>query len=186
MHAYVGLGANLGARRATLHQAAAALGGLGDLLGGSRLYETAPWPDPSRGPAFLNGAVLLRTALAPEALMKALLRIEEAHGRARDAADRCAPRTLDLDVLLLGREGEVVHEGPALIVPHPRLHERAFALAPLLDIQPDLAHPVLRRPLRDLLVTALLRQPAQGVRPLSEGLLDPLLDPLLDGPCARG
>jgi 2-amino-4-hydroxy-6-hydroxymethyldihydropteridine diphosphokinase len=109
--------------------------------------------------------------------MQALLRIETEHGRARDPADRCAPRILDLDILLLGRDGEVVHEDPMLTVPHPRLHERAFALAPLLDIQPDLAHPVLRRPLRDLLVAALLWQPAPVVPPLSEGLLS--------GPCVR-
>lgn len=171
MHAYVGLGANLGDRRATLRRAAAAIGEVGDLIGGSRLYETAPWPDPGRGPAFLNGAVLLRTALMPGALLRALLRIEEAHGRTRDPADRCAPRTLDLDVLLLGREGAEVYEGPLLTVPHPRLHERAFALTPLLDIQPDLVHPILRRPLRDLLAAALLRQPAPVMQAPAEDLL---------------
>ena len=90
------------------------------------------------GPDYLNAVAALETGLPPSALLQALLEIERAHGRARPY--RHAPRTLDLDLLLHGASRL---DTPELILPHPRLHERAFVLVPLADIAPDLQIPGL-------------------------------------------
>ncbi|HRD99101.1 MAG TPA: 2-amino-4-hydroxy-6-hydroxymethyldihydropteridine diphosphokinase, partial [Rubrivivax sp.] len=99
-------------------------------------YRTAPLL--ASGPDFLNAVVELATDLEPAALLAALHGIEAAHGRRRPYPN--APRTLDLDLLLYGQR---VMDTQALRLPHPRLHERAFVLAPLLDLAPDLVHPTL-------------------------------------------
>ena len=129
--AFIGLGANLGDARATLDAAFAALATLPRtvLRAASSLYCSAPVD--SSGPDYLNAVVRLDTALTPLALLRELQRIEQAHGRERPY--RNAPRTLDLDMLLFGtrRLG-----GARLTVPHPRLHERAFVLRPLAELDP--------------------------------------------------
>ncbi len=129
---HIGLGANLGDARATLAAAVQSLAGLAstELSAVSPTYRSAPID--AAGPDYLNAVVQLRTALAPEALLAALQRIEAAHGRERPY--RNAPRTLDLDLLLYGDE---LIDTPLLSVPHPRLHERAFVLLPLADVAPD-------------------------------------------------
>ena len=134
--AYIGLGANLGDPRATLQAAFDALAGLpqSTLLQRSGYYRTAPID--SSGPDYLNAAARLRTQLPAAALLAQLQAIERAHGRQRPY--RNAPRTLDLDVLLYGDERSV---DSALELPHPRAHERAFVLAPLAEIAPDLVIP---------------------------------------------
>jgi len=106
------------------------LGELAPIVSRSRTYETAPWGDVPQGP-YLNAAVLVEWAKSPQALLDALLRIERDAGRVRDV--RYGPRTLDLDLLWMEGIREV-SEG--LEIPHPRLHERAFALWPLLDVAP--------------------------------------------------
>lgn len=133
----VGLGSNLGDRRRTLDVAVERVGSLHAtrVIATSGWAETAPVGDVEQGP-FLNGAARLHTALAPRALMDALLRIEASMGRVRRA--RWGPRTLDLDVLWI--DGVVVTEAE-LTVPHPRLLEREFALAPLLEVAPDARDP---------------------------------------------
>ena len=133
-HACIGLGANLGQPRATLAAAAAALAELPGtrLLALSRLYRTPAWGRLDQ-PDFVNAAALLRTTLAPLDLLEALLRIEREAGRERGPDSRWGPRVLDLDLLLYG--GQVV-DLPGLRVPHPHLHERAFALVPLAEIAP--------------------------------------------------
>ncbi len=134
--ACIGLGANLGDARATLDHAAHEIG----LLPGTRvaakssLYGSAPFE--AEGPDYLNAVVLVQSELAPRPLLEALLEIERAHGRTRPF--RNAPRTLDLD--LLWHVGGPVDE-PGLIVPHPRLHQRAFVLVPLAEVWPDLPLP---------------------------------------------
>ena len=135
---FVGLGANLGDPQATLKHALAALAALPQtaLVAQSSLYRTAPIQ--ASGPDFVNAVAELRTALQPQALLLALQAIESAHGRERPY--RNAPRTLDLDLLLFGQRA--VHEA-GLEVPHPRLHERAFVLQPLLELAPMLVHPRL-------------------------------------------
>lgn len=130
--AYVGVGANLGDREATIRAAIAALPGV---VAVSALRETEPIGVVDQ-PPFLNGAVSLETELAARELLETLLAIERELGRER--RERWGPRTIDLDLLLFG--GEAIDE-PGLTVPHPRLHERRFALEPLLDLDPALEIP---------------------------------------------
>lgn len=141
---HIGLGANLGARRATLRAAVAALGGLGAVRACSSLWETAA-VGAVGGPDYLNAAAALETSLAPEALLDELLAIERRLGRVRTVRD--APRTIDLDILLWEQR---ILDGERLAVPHPRLHQRAFALLPLSEIAPDALHPVLHMTVREL------------------------------------
>ncbi|MFI4976896.1 MAG: 2-amino-4-hydroxy-6-hydroxymethyldihydropteridine diphosphokinase [Caulobacterales bacterium] len=107
------------------------------ILSRSSWWRSAAWPDP-RQPDYLNGVVLVETALSPRETLEALLRIERAFGRRRDAPN--APRTLDLDLIAHGR---TVGDEPGLTVPHPRAHERRFVMGPLAEIAPEWTHPVL-------------------------------------------
>ena len=130
--AYVGVGANLGDRRAAIEAAVALLEGV---VAVSELRETAPVGVTDQ-PAFLNGAVAIETALSARELLDRLLEVERKLGRER--RDRWGPRTIDLDLLVYG--DETIDE-PGLTVPHPRLHERRFALEPLADLDPALEVP---------------------------------------------
>jgi 2-amino-4-hydroxy-6-hydroxymethyldihydropteridine diphosphokinase len=136
----VGVGANLGDRIRTMREAVSQLGRIGRVVQSSRVYETAPVGGPAQ-PAFLNAAVLLEYPGNPLALLDALLAIELGFGRVR--LERWGPRTLDLDVLWI--DGVAVDDA-RLVVPHPRLHERAFAVIPLLDVVPGARHPVTGAP----------------------------------------
>ncbi len=138
MKVYVGLGANLGEPQAALAQALREIARLPGtaLLRASSVYRTAPVE--AQGPDFFNAVAEIDTALAPVPLLQALQAIELAHGRLRPY--RNAPRTLDLDLLLYG---DAVIDVPGLSVPHPRLQQRAFVLAPLLELAPALCHPTL-------------------------------------------
>ncbi|MBD9395677.1 2-amino-4-hydroxy-6-hydroxymethyldihydropteridine diphosphokinase [Acidovorax sp. ACV01] len=129
---FIGLGANLGDRKAALRAALAAIVQLPgtQLLRVSPLYGSAPVD--AGGPDYLNAVAELATTQAPQALLKALQTIEQAAGRERPY--RNAPRTLDLDILWFG--GQVV-DTPELAVPHPRMAERAFVLRPLADLAPE-------------------------------------------------
>jgi 2-amino-4-hydroxy-6-hydroxymethyldihydropteridine diphosphokinase len=139
--AYVGLGANLGDREATIRAAAAAIGARRL----STIRETAPW-GLAEQPPFLNAVAELETDVEPRALLDRLLAVERELGRVR-AGPRWGPRTIDLDLLVYG--DRVVDE-PALQVPHPCLRERAFALEPLAELAPDLKIPGLG-PVQDAL-----------------------------------
>lgn len=134
--AVVALGANLGDPEVTLRRAAAELGAIAGLVvvAGSYVYDTAPVGPPQ--PRYRNAAVRVRTTLGADALLDTLLALERRHGRERRRETRWGPRTLDLDLLLLGDER---HATDRLTVPHPRILERAFVLAPLLDVAPELA-----------------------------------------------
>lgn len=137
--AYVGLGANLGDREATIRRAVELLGaepGI-EVVAVSSLRETDPVGYLDQ-PRFLNGAAALDTELAPPELLERLLEIERALGRQRESGPRFGPRAIDLDLLLYG--DEVVNE-PGLTVPHPRLPERRFALEPLHELDPGLTLP---------------------------------------------
>jgi 2-amino-4-hydroxy-6-hydroxymethyldihydropteridine diphosphokinase len=136
--AYVGLGSNLGDREATLRRALellAATPGV-ELLVTSRFSETEPVGFIDQ-PRFLNAAAAVETGLSPRELLERLLEIERELGRTREGP-RFGPRTIDLDLLL---HGDVVLDEPGLTVPHPRLHERKFALEPLGELEPGLAVP---------------------------------------------
>lgn len=133
--AFIGLGANLGDAPATLGWAWQALQGLGPARVSS-LYRSAPLE--AQGPDFFNAVVALHSAEPAEALLERLLALELQQGRERPY--RNAPRTLDLDLLALGTEQRASER---LQLPHPRLHERAFVLLPLLELAPELALPGL-------------------------------------------
>lgn len=145
--AFIGMGSNLGDRMAHLQAALRALGEHGTVLAVSSVYATVP-VGPVEQPEFLNAVAQMGTLLAPEALLRALLGIERAQGRDRRNSIPQGPRTLDLDLLLYGDE---IVASPGLILPHPSLHKRRFVLAPLAEIAPALRHPVLDRPMRELL-----------------------------------
>ena len=135
--AYVGLGANLGGREVTLEHALALLDAVPgvEVRAVSTLRETDP-VGVVHQPRFLNGAVAVDTTLSARELLDGLLAIERALGRER--GERWGPRIVDLDLLLYG--DEVVDE-PGLRVPHPRLHERRFALGPLAELDTGLEIP---------------------------------------------
>jgi 2-amino-4-hydroxy-6-hydroxymethyldihydropteridine diphosphokinase len=139
--AYVGLGANVGDREATLERALGLLAAHVDVVGVSTLRETEPWGYVDQ-PPFLNGAVAVETALTSRELLDLLLAIERELGRVRGEGPRYGPRVVDLDLLLFG--DDVVDE-PGLTVPHPRLSERAFALEPLAELDPTLVVPAQGR-----------------------------------------
>ena len=130
--AYIGLGANLGEPRRQLNEALSAMSGLPEtrLAGHSSFYRTAPVGYENQ-PEFLNAVAALDTRLAPGVLLEGLQGIERRQHRERPFPN--APRTLDLDLLLFGDE-QVAR--PGLTVPHPRMHERAFVLKPLLELAP--------------------------------------------------
>ena len=135
--AFVGIGSNLGDRETNLGRALdllAAEDGI-DIAAVSEIRETEPVGPVEQGP-FLNGAARVETSLAPRALLACLLTVENRLGRVRE--ERWGPRTIDLDLLLYG--DEQIDE-PGLSVPHPRLHERRFALEPLADLDPGLEIP---------------------------------------------
>jgi 2-amino-4-hydroxy-6-hydroxymethyldihydropteridine diphosphokinase len=138
VRAYVGLGANLDAREETIRKALDLLGAHPriDVVAVSTLRETEPWAPVGQQPPFLNGAAAVETSLEPRALLGVLLDVERRLGRVRE--ERWGPRTIDLDLLVYG--GSVVDE-PGLTVPHPRLRERAFALEPLVELEPELVVP---------------------------------------------
>ena len=150
MRAFIGLGSNLGDRQATIERAVELLGAATGvrILAVSTLRDTEPWGHADQ-PTYLNGAVEVDTELLPGALLAVLNRIEDELGRVRDPALRYGPRTLDLDLLLYG---DATIDEPGLIVPHPRLHERAFALEPLVELDPSLTLPDGTR-LKDILGT---------------------------------
>jgi 2-amino-4-hydroxy-6-hydroxymethyldihydropteridine diphosphokinase len=130
VRAFLGLGSNLGDRRAHLAIAVAALP---DVVAVSPVYETEPLGGPAGQDAYLNLVVELETELSPRQLLEIAQSLESAALRVR--SERWGPRTLDVDVLLVG---DLIVDEPDLVVPHPRMYERRFVLAPLADLAPDL------------------------------------------------
>ncbi|MBM4320572.1 MAG: 2-amino-4-hydroxy-6-hydroxymethyldihydropteridine diphosphokinase [Deltaproteobacteria bacterium] len=154
--AYVGLGSNLGDRAASCRAAVRALleSPAIRLRAASSLYESEPLGPVLDQPLFLNGVVELETLLDADDLLELLLDVEEALGRERTVPQ--GPRVIDADLLIYG---DLVHDSPRLIVPHPRLTERRFVLVPLLEIAPLLLHPRTG----ELLAALLERAPAARV-----------------------
>ena len=165
--AYVGLGTNLGDRMGNLRNALARL----DREAGFRVQAVSHvWDTTPVGPPqgrFLNAAVRLSTLLSPRSTLRRLLEIEERLGRVR--RDRWGPREIDLDLLLYG---DRIVEEPGLLLPHPRLHERIFALLPLAEIAPSVVHPKRSQTIAELLA-ALPESERGGIRPFGSLELDP-------------
>lgn len=115
----------------------------------STFHETKAWGPVSQGD-YLNAACLIETSLAPHELLGALQAIERKFGRNRTNEVRFGPRTLDIDIILFD---SLTSSDPALVLPHPRMHERAFVLRPLAEIAPEMVHPALKRSVRDLLTS---------------------------------
>lgn len=145
--AWIALGSNLGDREGHLRAAVAGLraeAGI-ELIAASRVYETDPVGPPPQRP-YLNAVVRVRTTLSPSELLGRLLAIERSRGRRRSGRPN-ASRTLDLDLLLYGDQRI---ESEELVVPHPRLHERAFVLEPLSEVAAGVSHPVLGQSIGEL------------------------------------
>ena len=173
MHtAYIGLGANLpgpaGTPEATLAAAAGRLESLGRVTRRSSLYSTEP-VGLAEQPRFVNAVVALDTGLAPRTLLTRLLAIEEDFGRDRRKGIRNGPRTLDLDILLLG---DLCLSEAGLAIPHPRLAERAFVLVPLHEIAPQAVDPRTHSTVSELLRALVERASgaAGAVVPVQSGV----------------
>jgi 2-amino-4-hydroxy-6-hydroxymethyldihydropteridine diphosphokinase len=158
MAVYIALGANLGDRQANLAAALGLLPPLVQVEAVSRFYESPPQP-PAPPPAYLNAACRVSTTLPPLDLLRYLKRIEVRLGRTE--RERWAPRPIDLDIALY--DGQILY-GEQLVVPHPRLLERAFVLQPLLDLDPELEHPATR----EKLSLALQRIGSEGLVVVAE------------------
>jgi 2-amino-4-hydroxy-6-hydroxymethyldihydropteridine diphosphokinase len=141
---YLALGTNLGDRTANLKQAIASLTPQLEVKAKSGIYETPPWGFEDQ-PKFLNQVLRAKTYLDPQPLLKHLKRLEVALGRKESFPN--GPRLIDIDILFY--DDRVVNT-PSLVVPHPRLHERGFVLLPLMDIAPDLKHPVTQKSVREM------------------------------------
>lgn len=141
---YLSLGTNLGNRPANLKQAISMLPPQMVVKSKSKVYETPPWGYTEQDD-FLNQVVKVTTYLEPLSLIKHLKRMEVAMGR--KPTFRHGPRLIDIDILFYDDE---ILKAPSLTIPHPRLHERGFVLLPMMDIAPDLMHPVVQRKIREL------------------------------------
>lgn len=162
---YVGLGGNLGDRLENITQARKGLALLPEtvLIQNASIYETRPVGGPSDQDDFYNSVSLLETRLEPLALLAALQELEYRVGRRRDEETvRWGPRVLDLDIIFY--DDRVIEES-GLIVPHPRMSERAFVLLPMADLDRDFVHPVLEMTVRELLERMDVEN--EGIRRLS-------------------
>jgi len=142
---YLALGTNIGDRPANLRAAIKALSSEIKVVTESKIYETPPWGYENQ-PAFLNMAVKCETVLEPESLLKRLKQLEVQLGR--EQSFHWGPRLIDIDILFYD---DLILKSEPLSIPHPRLHERGFVLAPLADIAPDFVHPVLKKTIKELL-----------------------------------
>jgi 2-amino-4-hydroxy-6-hydroxymethyldihydropteridine diphosphokinase len=156
--AYLSLGANLGDRLGQLKQALNHLRSAGSLEAISSCYETKPVGYPDQ-PDFLNLACKITTELSPDELLKTLKMIERQMGR--QPSFRNAPRPIDIDILFFD---DLVLDSAELVIPHPRISERAFVLAPLADIDPEIVHPLSGLTVREMLE----RSDRQGIMPFQQ------------------
>src|SRR5688572_12183926 len=141
---YLALGTNLGDRLANLKQAISSLTPQLEVRLKSQVYETPPWGFEDQ-PKFLNQVIKANTYLDPEPLLKHLKRLEVALGRKESFPN--GPRLIDIDILFYD---DLVLDRPSIVIPHPRLQERGFVLLPLMEIAPNLVHPVSKKTVRDM------------------------------------
>ena len=160
--AYLGLGSNLDDRVALLRGARQALqkNPAVTVMASSPLYETAAVGGPDGQPPYLNAVLKIETVLGPEKLLQSCQQIEKEFGRQRN--EKWGPRTLDIDILLYT---SILRMDPDLILPHPRMHERAFVLCPLVDLNPEIIHPVVYKTVSELLFNL---DATEGVQRIAE------------------
>lgn len=146
--AYLCLGSNIGDRVGYVQMARKMLveSGKVTIVRSSALYETEPWGNPDQC-WFLNAVIEVKTSLEPKELLQLCLDTEKKLGRVRSAERHWSSRTIDIDILLYD---DLIYEDEELIIPHQHLHERAFALVPLLELVPDYIHPKLKKSLLEL------------------------------------
>ncbi len=145
INVFLGLGSNVGNRAANLHSALGLLDkSVGKIAKKSHVYETQPWGEPNQD-LFLNQVLMLNTALDPRDLLQQISWIERELGRERK--DKWGPRIIDIDILFYGKR---VVRDKGLEIPHPELHKRAFVLVPLMEIAPELEHPILNKQIDEL------------------------------------
>ena len=151
MLAYIGMGSNIGDRGDTLMRAVKLLSEVEGVMVRrlSQFVRTEPLGGPADQPVYFNSAVEVAVELSPRELLAALQDIEHQLGRDRSREQRWGPRACDLDILLMGEM--VIDEEPDLVIPHPRMHERAFVLEPLSTIAPQAVHPVLGKTVLEML-----------------------------------
>lgn len=159
MQVYLGIGSNLGGRQANMEKALKLLGDTLQIELVSAIYETEPVGYVEQ-PVFLNAVCRGQTELGPLQLLSLVKGMEASLGRVSSFPN--APRTIDLDIIFYGN---MIMETPELTIPHPRLEERAFVLIPLLEIAPDLSHPVSGESIKDL---AARVQGREGVKKIGE------------------
>jgi 2-amino-4-hydroxy-6-hydroxymethyldihydropteridine diphosphokinase len=143
---YLALGSNMGTRLANLKNAISNLTPQMNVKAKSNVYETPAWGFVDQ-PPFLNQVVKVETYMEPEALLLHLKRLESVLGRVPSFQN--GPRLIDIDILFFD---DLVLDSPIVQIPHPRVHERAFVLVPLNDISPELIHPILQKPVSELLL----------------------------------
>ncbi len=154
MHVVLGLGGNVGQSRQVFSDCLASLGVDGRIVEVSRLWRTRAVGPPQ--PDYLNAAVLFDWPAGPRSLLARCLALEKDLGRDRRSEERWGPRVLDLDLLLADL---AVCRGPGLELPHPRFHQRRFALEPAAELVPDWIHPLLGRTIEELAIDARQREP---------------------------
>lgn len=146
--AYLSIGSNIGERLKFIEQAVSFLGLCEEIevVQTSALYETEPWGVKDQN-WFLNVAVEINTTLSPQDLLVKCNQIESTLGRNRDVEKRWGERTVDIDIVFYGKQ---IINTDILVVPHTRMHERAFVLVPMLEIAPEFVHPIFNKSMVDL------------------------------------
>ncbi len=163
MQVYLGIGSNLGDRQANIEKALKLLGERLQIELVSSIYETEPVGYVEQ-PVFLNAVCRGQTELGPLQLLSLVKGIEASLGRVSSFPN--APRTIDLDIIFYGN---MIMQTPELTIPHPRLEERAFVLIPLLEIAPDLSHPVSGESIKDLAARVQGREGVKKIEKLGVG-----------------
>jgi len=144
---YLSLGSNIGDKVGFLQQAVKYLeNDVFKIIRTSTLYETEPWGNKEQD-WFINAVIEAKTKLSPTQLLHHCQQIEQELGRVREGVPRWGERTIDIDILFYGKE---VINLPELTIPHPRMHQRAFVLVPMLELVPLLKHPILNKSIEDL------------------------------------
>lgn len=148
INVFLGLGSNVGDRAANIRTAYDLIHRtIGKVAKFSHVYETEPWGNTEQE-SFFNQVIMINTTLDPRELLEAITKIEREMGRTRkEKQTKWGPRIIDIDILFYGKR---IIRDKGLDIPHPELHKRAFVLVPLLEIAPDLEHPILKKPIDQL------------------------------------